>query len=155
MVEKSVPFWDAQKNNNLTYFRDVGATVQTKVKGQLVSIKQERSLLSRLLVVCKTRNVFSVKHVITEFEFNVAPPSNFHPDGSMIMLSDKSKLVPAVMKSPLPLPDELSIPEPAEGSFLGPDNRRNVYSEHGAQNSRNVKCPALCKEVYWHRGRHE
>lgn len=116
MVEKSVPFWDVQKKNNLTYFKDVGATVQTKVKGQLVSIQQERSLLSRLLVVCKTRNVFSVKDAITEFEFCVAPPSTFHPDGSMIMLSDKSKLVPAVMKSPLPLPDELSIPEPVRAA---------------------------------------
>ena len=46
MVEKSVNFWDAQKKNSWSYFKDVGATVQTKVKGQLVSIKQERSLLS-------------------------------------------------------------------------------------------------------------
>ena len=110
MVEQSVNFWDAQKKNNWSYFKDVGATVQTKVKGQLVSVKQERSLLSRLLVVCKTRTDFSVKDAITEFEVSVAPPSNFHPDGSIIMLSDKSKLVSAVMK--VPLPEGLAISEP-------------------------------------------
>ena len=80
MVEKLVIFRDAQKKNNRSYFKDVGATVQTKV-----SIKQERSLLSRLLVVCKTRTDFVVKDAIAEFEFFAAPPSNFHPDGSMIM----------------------------------------------------------------------
>jgi len=41
MINKSVNFWDAQKKNNWSYFKDAGATVQTKVKGQFVSSKQE------------------------------------------------------------------------------------------------------------------
>ena len=52
--------------------------------------------------MCKTRTDFVVKDAVAEFEFSAAPPSNFHPDGSMIMLSDKSKLVSAVMYLPLP-----------------------------------------------------
>ena len=62
--------------------------------------------------MCKARTSFSVKDAITEFEFSVAPPSNLHPDGSMIMLSDKSKLVSTVMNVPLPLPEDLVILEP-------------------------------------------
>ena len=112
MVEQSVNFWDAQKKTNWSYFKDVGATVKTKLKRQLVSIKQEWSLLSQLLVVCRTRTDFSVKDAITEFEIIVAPPSNFHPDGSMIMLSDKSKLVSAVTNVPLLLPEDLAISGP-------------------------------------------
>jgi len=116
--KKSVNFWDAQKKNSWSYFKDVGATVQTKVKGQLVSIKQERSLLSRLLVVCKTRTDFVVKDAIAEFEFSAAPPSNFHPDGSMIMLSDKSKLVSAVMNLPLTEGPAISEPQSDAASVL-------------------------------------
>jgi len=118
MVEKSVNFWDAQKKNNWSYFKDVGATVETTVKGQLVSIKQERSLLSGLLVVCKNRTDFVVKDAIAEFEFSAAPPSNFHPNESMIMLSDKSKLVSAVMNLPLPEVPAISDPHSDAPSVL-------------------------------------
>ena len=40
--------------NNFLYFKDIGATVQTKIKGQLLSIKKERKLLSRLVVAANT-----------------------------------------------------------------------------------------------------
>ena len=43
-----------------------------------------------------------VKDTIGNFEFNAAPPSNFHPDGLMIMLSDKSRLVSSVLNISLP-----------------------------------------------------
>ena len=97
MVDKTVEFWDPQKNNNFSYFKDAGAVVQTKIKGQLMHIKQERRLLSRLLVIAKSRPEFELKDAIGKFELNVTPPSNFHPDGSMIMLSSKSNVVPLVM----------------------------------------------------------
>ena len=102
MVEKTVGFWDPQKKNNISYFKDIGPVVMPKVKGQLVSIKQERKLLSRLLVVAKSRQEFEVKDVIGEYEFISAPPSNFHPDGSMIMLSGKSQVMKSVMDLPFP-----------------------------------------------------
>ena len=54
MTEKTVNFWDLQKKNNWSYFKDVAATVQTKINGKLTSIKQERKLLSQLLVVAKS-----------------------------------------------------------------------------------------------------
>lgn len=45
MVDKTVEFWDPQKKNNFSYFKDAGAVVQTKIKGQLMHIKQERRLV--------------------------------------------------------------------------------------------------------------
>ena len=97
MVDKTVEFWDPQKKNNFSYVKDAGAVVPTKIKGQLMHIKQERRLLSRLLVISKSRPEFELKDAIGKFELNVTPPSNFHPDGSMIMLSSKSNVVPLVM----------------------------------------------------------
>ena len=108
MVEKTVGFWDPQKKNNISYFKDVGPVVKAQVKGQLVSLKQERKLFPRLLVVGKSRPELEVKDAIGEYEFDSAPPSNFQPDGSMLMLSGKSLLVKSVMD--LPLPEDAHLP---------------------------------------------
>jgi len=43
------------------------AKVQTKANGKLISIKQERKLLSQLLVVAKS---FAIKDAIGDFEFS-------------------------------------------------------------------------------------
>ena len=108
MVENTVGFWDPQKKNNISYFKDVGPVVKAQVKGQLVSLKQERKLFPRLLVVGKSRPELEVKDAIGEYEFDSAPPSNFQPDGSMLMLSGKSLLVKSVMD--LPLPEDVHLP---------------------------------------------
>lgn len=100
MTDNTTEFWDPQKKNKFAYFKDIGAVVQTKIKGQLVHVRQERNLISRLLVIAKSRPDFIVKDAIVEFEFNVTPPSNFHPDGSMIMLSNKASLVDLIMNMP-------------------------------------------------------
>ncbi|KAG1676990.1 Transient receptor potential-gamma protein [Nymphon striatum] len=73
MVNNTVEFWGAQKKNKF-----------------------------KLLVIAKSRPEYVVKDAIGNFEFNVTPPSNFHPDGSMIMLSSKSQLVPLIMKMSAP-----------------------------------------------------
>ena len=95
-------FWNPQKKNKFSYFKDVGEVIETKIKGQLVQIKQERRLLSRLLVIAKSRPEFMVEDAVGNYEFNVTPPSNFHPDGSMIMLSSKAQVVPLINKLALP-----------------------------------------------------
>lgn len=102
MIEQTIKFWDSQKKNKRSYFKDVGATVKTKVSGQVVTIKQERALLSRFLVAARSRPDFIIKEAIGDFEFNVASPSNFNPDGSMIMQSDKSQVVSSIFNIPLP-----------------------------------------------------
>ena len=66
-------------------------------QGSVDDIKQEQRLLSRLLVITNSRPEFELKDAIGKFELNVTPPSNIHPDGSMIMLSSKSNVVPLVM----------------------------------------------------------
>ena len=102
MIEKTTNFWDSQKKNNRSYFKHVGATVKTRVSGQIVTIKQERALLSRFLVASRSRLDFVIKEAIGDFEFNVVSPSNFHPDGSMIMQSDKAQVVSLISNMPLP-----------------------------------------------------
>ncbi|KAJ8034055.1 hypothetical protein HOLleu_24474 [Holothuria leucospilota] len=107
MIEHTTGFWDSQKNN-ITFFKDVRPVTKAKMKGQLVTVKQERRLLSQLLVVAKSRPEFEVKDAIGEYEFSNTPPSNCHPDGSMIMLSGKFQLVRLIMD--LPLPDNVQEP---------------------------------------------
>ena len=40
MTDKTVEFWNPQKNNNFSFFEDAGALVQTKIKGQLMHMKK-------------------------------------------------------------------------------------------------------------------
>ena len=61
MNEKTTNFRDSQKKNNRSYFKHVGATVKTRVSGQIVTIKQERALVSRFLAAVKSRTDFVIK----------------------------------------------------------------------------------------------
>lgn len=110
MVDKTVKFWDSQTKNKFSFFKDISLTVKAKVNDKLMSIKQERKLLSRLLVVAKSRPDFMVKDAIGDFEFHAAPPSNFHSDGSMVMLSGKSQVVTAILNIPLPESEDTNTP---------------------------------------------
>ena len=64
--------------------------------------------------MAKSRPEFAVRDAIGKYEFNNAPQSNFHPDGSMIMLTGKSQVLKFVMD--LPLPENTSAATPEEGS---------------------------------------
>ena len=119
MVDKTVQFCDSQRRNNLVYFKDIGASMSAKVNGQLLSIKQERQLLSRLLVVAKSYPEFVIKDAIGDFEFHVAPPSNFNPEGSMIMLSSNHKWYHVLIVSPMPLPD-VTLPVRSSDGGISP-----------------------------------
>ena len=61
MLKKTTNFRDSQKKNNRSYFKHVGATVKTRVSGQIVTIKQERVLVSRFLAAVKSRTDFVIK----------------------------------------------------------------------------------------------
>ena len=101
MIKKN-NFWDSQKKNNRSYFKHVGATLKSRVIGLIVTIKQEGALVSRFFAAVKSRTDIVIKEAIRDFEFNVVSPSNFYPDGSMIMLSDKKQAVFLISNMPLP-----------------------------------------------------
>ena len=61
MIKKTTNFRDSQKKNNRSYFKHVGATVKIRVSGQIVTIKQERALVSRFLAAVKSRTDFVIK----------------------------------------------------------------------------------------------
>ncbi|KAJ8046467.1 hypothetical protein HOLleu_05142 [Holothuria leucospilota] len=39
MIEHTTGFWDSQKKNNITFFKDVGPVTKAKIKGQLGTVK--------------------------------------------------------------------------------------------------------------------
>ena len=56
--------------NNFLHLKNILATVQTKIKGQLLSIKKQGELLSRLVAAAKNRPEFNVKDCIGNYECN-------------------------------------------------------------------------------------
>jgi len=101
------------KEKQLHFFKETAATVRTKVSGEIVNLKQERTLISRLLVVAKTRPDLVPNDAIGEYEFHVSPPSNFNQDGTMHMLSNKHELIAEIYSLPENTPNVVEKPDVA------------------------------------------
>ena len=100
-ADSSSKCWVPVTQNGLKCLKDVGPTVKTKVNRKLTSIQQERHLLFHLLVISRAIPELVTEDVIGEYELNVAPPSNFHPDVSLIIMIGKSKLVQLILNLPI------------------------------------------------------
>ena len=86
--EKSI--WDPITKSKLPTFGSNGKTVTVKIKDQLVQVKEEHKLISRFLIVCRTRHDIDLPSYLGDYEFSVVPRSLFTPDGQLYKSTDKS-----------------------------------------------------------------
>ena len=80
------------KRRKLPTFNATVATTKVKLKDKIVTLKEERRLLTRFLIAYKERPEVDLPSHSGRYEFSVVPRSMFHSDGSMIFASDKSSL---------------------------------------------------------------
>ena len=93
IVDRSVNLWDRMPNVNLKLFRTVAKKNIVKTKAGVVEVKQDQNLFTRTLTICRSRPDMVLKDIIGKYELTVVPRSMFHPDGSMMHISAKSKLM--------------------------------------------------------------
>ena len=86
------------KRRKLPTFNATVATTKVKLKNKIVTLKEERRLLTRFLIAYKERPEIDLPSHIGRYEFSVVPRSMFHSDGSMIFASDKSSLMHEIKK---------------------------------------------------------
>ena len=86
--EKSI--WDSITKSKLPTFGSNVKTVTVKIKDQLVQVKEEHKLISRFLIVCRTRHDIDLQSYLGDYEFSVAPRSLFTPDGQLYKSTNKS-----------------------------------------------------------------
>ena len=89
--EKSI--WDPITKSKLPTFGSNVKTVTVKIKDQLVQVKEEHKLISRFLIVCRTRHDIDLQSYLGDYEFSIVPRSLFTPDGQLFKSTGKSVIL--------------------------------------------------------------
>ena len=89
--EKSI--WHPITKSKLPTFGSNVQTVTVKIKDQLVQVKEEHKLISRFLIVCRTRHDIDLQSYLGDYEFSVVPRSLFTPDGQLFKSTGKSVIL--------------------------------------------------------------
>ena len=92
IVDGQISVWKPIRKNKFAFFKTRKTTITSKEGEKLISIRQERNLLARLVIISKARNL-DLKELIGNYEYNIVPLSNFSPDGTMLLQTDKSKVL--------------------------------------------------------------
>ena len=80
----------------LLTFKSKAKTIKTKLEGKLITMKEDRSLMQRILVISKKRRKIDLSMYILKYEFSVSPRSLFSFDRKVHPCTDTSKLMHAL-----------------------------------------------------------
>ena len=90
-IKGSTPLWEKMKKQNLKTFQVQSKVVWYKLNDKIVKIKEERSLITRFLVISRQRREIDLKHIIGCYKLSVVPPVLFLQDGMPHPCLDKHK----------------------------------------------------------------
>jgi len=92
-VHGDVSIWDKMKQRKLLTFKSTATTLNTKLQGKVVELKEDRSLMQRILVISQKRPQLDLPKLVGQYEFSIVPRSLFSFDGKLHPCTDKSKLI--------------------------------------------------------------
>lgn len=92
-LEGAVPVWEKLKKRKLPTFKTTAKSLKKKVNGKIVSLKEEKTLITRFLVMARQRPEIDLPMLLGNFEFSVIPKSIFAVDGSVHPVNDKSRVI--------------------------------------------------------------
>ena len=92
--ERSI--WEKMKKRKMLTFKSSGKTLKTKLEGKVVELKEDRSLLQRILVISQKRPEIDLPNLIGKYEFSITPRSLFSFDGKLLSCNDKSSVMHAI-----------------------------------------------------------
>jgi hypothetical protein len=93
LLTDAVNIWARMKKAKLQMWKSCRKTVTCKLTNEVVELKDDRSLFARLMIIARSRPDVSLRDAIGTYEFRALPPSLFSSDGSLLMCTDKSKLM--------------------------------------------------------------
>ena len=82
--------WDTMTKKKLVTFRSLTKSVTLKIKNKIVNLKEERGLMTRLLVISRSRPGIDISDLFAKHEFSVVPHSLFDNEGKMLKCGDKA-----------------------------------------------------------------
>lgn len=98
-LEGKGSIWDPLKKEKLNTFSSNNKNVTVTVSKQLVQVREERKLMTRLLIASRTRPDIDLPSNIGMYEFSVVPRSLFTIDGTLHQTTDKSVIAAELCKS--------------------------------------------------------
>ena len=90
--------WDTIKKEKIATFVTNNRSTTVMIDNRLVTIREERKLMNRLLVASQTRPDIDLCECLSTYEFTVTPPSLFCPDGTMHPTNDESVIAEQLFK---------------------------------------------------------
>ena len=91
--EEEKLIWNPITKSKLPTFESNVITVTVKIKDQLAQVKEEHKLISRFLIVRRTRHDIDLPSYLGDYEFSVVPRSLFPLDGQLYKSTDKSVIL--------------------------------------------------------------
>ena len=90
LAEAPVSLWATMTKRKLKIFKTMNKTITIKTKEKVVKLKEERGLMTRLLVMSRTRTDLDVAELIKTYEFSVVPHALFDAVGNLLKCTDKA-----------------------------------------------------------------
>ena len=90
--------WELLGKEKLPTFSDNSKFVTINVNKQLIQVREERKLMTRLLIASRSRPDIDLPSKIGAYEFSVVPRSLFTADGSLYQTSDKAVIAEELRK---------------------------------------------------------
>ena len=88
-IEGSISIWKPLKKTKLPTFNINAKSFKTNIDGKTIRFKEERNLMSRLIVAARSRPEIDLSKYFGDYEFSVVPRSLFHDDGKLVPTKDK------------------------------------------------------------------
>ena len=73
------------QKRNLKTFKSINKIVKTKTQEKVIELQEEKSLISRYLIVSRNRPDLDIKFLVGNFEFSVVPKTLFTPDREVLI----------------------------------------------------------------------
>ena len=90
--------WAPVKRENNKMYTSGSKRQSMQIRDKAIDLRETKDLYGRLMILCKSSRDVDMKKVIGEYEFTLTPRSLFAPNGSMLMCTDKSKLIHELQK---------------------------------------------------------
>lgn len=71
----------------------VAKVVKVNAADKVVELQEDRSLFTRMMMVCKSRYETDIKDTVGQYKFSIVPRLLFAADGTMLHYSSKSNLM--------------------------------------------------------------
>ena len=97
-IEGDKSVWSPIKLRRLKTFNANAKTLSTTVQNKVVSLKEDKSLFQRFLVVSQKRKETDLPFVVGNYELTVSPKSLFSADGNPLPCLDKSQIMHEIEK---------------------------------------------------------